>query len=179
MQVGPGGGEAAAGLVRLGIAALDPQHGRQRQPGLRPPRLAGASEQQAQARHRGIEVVQVLLQRRSRQQHLGGRFRRVGPGPERGERQAGEAWIAGQAGAIQLATGDPDRELGIVRLRRELPAQALVLGAVAGRRRQHLDHLVVAAGDDRAPRPAPAAQRKRPAARTPVCKGWIRIALRS
>ncbi len=148
VELGARGGDAAAGLVRFGVATLHAQHGRQRQPGLRPARLAGAREQLAQARHRGIELVQVLLQRRPHQQHLRRRGRGVGPGSERGEREAGEARIPGLAGAVEVALGDAHRERGVVGPGRELLAQALVLAAVAGGGGQDLDHLVVAGRDD-------------------------------
>ena len=97
----------------------------------------------------GIELVQVLLERRAQEQHLVGRGARVGPGAQRRQRQAGEARIAGLARLLEIASRDRRRELHVVGSCRQALAQLAVLAAVAGARRKHLDHLVVARRRDR------------------------------
>ena len=117
-------------------------------------------------RDRGIELVQVLLERRAQEQHLGGRGVRVGPGAQRRQREAGEARIAGLARLLEIASRDRRRERRIVGSFRQSLAQLPVLAAVAGARRQHLDHLVVARRRDRRrPRRTRRRTRKRPAAK--------------
>jgi hypothetical protein len=62
-----GTGRPAARIVRLGVAALHAQHRRQRQPGLRLPLAAGPARSTRQVRDGGIELVQVLLERRAQE----------------------------------------------------------------------------------------------------------------
>ena len=132
-------------------------------------------------RDRGIELVQVLLERRAQEQHLVGRGARVGPGTQRRQRQAGEARIAGLARLLEIASRDRRRKLRVVGSCRQALAQLAVFAAVAGARRKHLDHFVVARRRDRrrADRTGGARQ-KRPAAKAPVraCSDRIAAMLR-
>jgi hypothetical protein len=92
----------------------------------------------------GIELVQVLLERRAQEQHVVGRRVRVGPGAQRRQRQPREARISGLARLLEIASRDRRRKLHVVRPCRQALAQLTVLAAVAGARRQHLDHFIVA-----------------------------------
>ena len=138
---GAGGGDLPARrVVGIGVAALHAQHRRQRQPGLRLALAARPRQQLAQARDRGVELVQVLLQA-SRASAARRRGRRgLGPGAQRRQRQAGEARIAELARLVEVALRDRERQR---RRRRAAPP-----GACAAR------------GPRRGCRPWPAAPRR-------------------
>ena len=92
---------------------------------------------------RGIEVVQVLVQRRALQPDLERHGGLAVPGAERSERLAGQARVAIGARPLQQAARQRERRGRFARLARELAAQRALLGGVGAQRRQRLDDLGV------------------------------------
>ncbi len=140
--------QTGARLLRRVQLALHAPHRGEDEPGLHGARVA--LHEALEVLRRGVEIVQVLLQRREHEQHVVGRVRGVGPGLQNRQRLAGEARVAEFARTVQVALRQRHRELRVVRLRTPGLACASIVLARASRAGQDFDDLVVVRRRDHA-----------------------------